>query len=95
MSNTKKILTLNCEQASRLLSENQDVYLTWAEKLALRFHLLICGSCRRYHKQLGFMRKLFGALAKKEGPDSSPLNLSDEKQEKIRQTLAKNTDSEK
>ena len=95
ISNIKNILTLNCEEASRLLSENQDVYLTWDEQLALRLHLLICRSCRRYNKQLGFIRSLFQAHVNKEDSDFPELKISDEKQDEIKQTLNKNTDFEK
>ncbi len=47
---------LKCRQACRLLSEAQDRRLTRRERLALAYHLLICVHCRRYRKQLAFLR---------------------------------------
>ncbi|MFH6974417.1 zf-HC2 domain-containing protein [Neisseria sp. 23W00296] len=47
---------LKCRQACRLLSEAQDRRLTRRERLALAYHLFICVHCRRYRKQLAFLR---------------------------------------
>ena len=87
MSNIKKILTLNCEQASRLLSNQQDTSLRRTEQWALKLHLLLCRSCRRYKDQLRSVRKIFSALRTK--PDSAPpeLRISDEKRDDIKKTL--------
>ncbi len=52
------LLTLTCDQASRLLSESQEIPLNFTQRAALRFHLWICRSCRRYRRQLHFLRKL-------------------------------------
>lgn len=51
------VLTLTCDDSSRLLSDAMDRDLTRFEKLALRMHNLSCKSCKRFTKQLGFLRK--------------------------------------
>ncbi len=51
----KKVLTLRCHESSQLLSEAADGELSFVDKIALRGHLLVCGSCRKYQNQ---MRKL-------------------------------------
>lgn len=38
----------NCKAASRLLSQANDRRLTFGERLRLKFHLLICRSCRHF-----------------------------------------------
>ncbi|MEE2604259.1 MAG: zf-HC2 domain-containing protein [Pseudomonadota bacterium] len=39
--------------------------LSWRERLALRLHLLMCGHCRRYVRQMG---ALLGFLPRQEAP---------------------------
>lgn len=48
---------LSCKQASKLLSQSLDRKLSWKERLALRFHLLLCDMCTRFAKQLQVMQK--------------------------------------
>jgi predicted anti-sigma-YlaC factor YlaD len=89
ISNIKQILTMNCEQAARLLSNQQDAELTRSERWALKLHLLICRSCRRYQGQLGFMRKLFGILGGKGDTVPPELRISEDKRDEINKTLRK------
>lgn len=49
---------LNCKETTHLISEAQDRPLSFAEKTALRTHLLICVGCRRYREQTAFLRAL-------------------------------------
>ncbi|APW62500.1 zf-HC2 domain-containing protein [Paludisphaera borealis] len=51
-----RILTLHCETASELASQEMDEPLGFADHLALRAHILICRSCRRFQRQLLWMR---------------------------------------
>ncbi len=51
------ILTLNCEQSSRLVSDALDRDLSWSERLAVRSHHLCCRSCRRLAKQIAFITR--------------------------------------
>ena len=48
----KLILTLNCQQSSRLISDSLDRERGWAEKLAVRGHHRGCRSCRKVREQL-------------------------------------------
>ena len=47
----KWILTLRCEEASRLMSDAQDRKLRWFEWLALKGHLLACRVCPAVNRQ--------------------------------------------
>ena len=47
----------NCKEISGLLSDEMDRTLTWRERLAVRFHLLLCIRCSRFEKHIHFLRK--------------------------------------
>ena len=47
---------LKCREACKLLSETQDRNLAPRERLSLKLHLFACIHCRRYRKQLAFLR---------------------------------------
>ena len=46
-----------CKEASRLISQAQDQELGYADRIALRLHLTICGACANFRKQLDFLRE--------------------------------------
>ena len=51
-----RILTLRCEEASMLTSYELEERLSLANRMALRGHLLVCGSCRTLRHHLQFLR---------------------------------------
>jgi hypothetical protein len=52
----RESLSPNCREASRLQSQALDRALTPLQRFGLRVHLLLCKWCRRYGKQLRFLR---------------------------------------
>lgn len=46
----------SCREISVLLSQAQERRLDFAERLALRLHLLLCDGCRNFRRQLAFIR---------------------------------------
>jgi hypothetical protein len=62
LKNIIHILTLTCDQAARYMSESQETSLNSIERKALFFHLLICRFCRKYRRQLKFLRSLMTKL---------------------------------
>ncbi len=46
----------SCRQISRLQSAATPQPLSLGQRIGLKFHLLVCGWCRRYGKQVGFLR---------------------------------------
>ncbi|MGC0150956.1 zf-HC2 domain-containing protein [Chromobacterium vaccinii] len=50
-------MKLSCRAASRLISAGMDRPLTVAEHLKLRMHLLLCGNCRQFSRQLDLLRQ--------------------------------------
>lgn len=60
---------LDCKHAARLLSQQQDRRLTPRERLQLRLHLMICPHCRRYGKQMDFIRDNVREWAKRQNEE--------------------------
>ena len=56
-------MMLSCKEASRLVSQGLDRRLGFAERLALRLHLLICDGCTNFSRQVAFLRKAMARLA--------------------------------
>ncbi len=83
--NVWRILTMHCDEASRLSSESLDHDLTAADSLACRLHLLICGSCRRHRRDILALRRL--ARRNSESVEHPTAALSDEVRERIKQSL--------
>ena len=79
-------LSPGCRMATRLQSEALDHKFPFRQRLGLRIHLLLCKWCRRYGKQINFLRG-----AAHEHPDEMaepvPQKLSDEARERIKLRL--------
>jgi len=80
LKNIVLILTMRCDEASRLISHSQEAPLIGVEKYALTFHLLICRMCRKYKKQLKLMREFLSRLQKPGLYDESSSSPLDEEQ---------------
>lgn len=82
-------LSPDCQAAARWQSEALDRKLPWRRRLGLRVHLALCKWCRRYGKQIAFVRD-----AAHSHPDqmaeSAPQRLSAQAREQIRQKLRAN-----
>jgi hypothetical protein len=49
---------MTCKQVAGLLSEGREHELSWTQRWMIRFHLLMCVSCRRFSKQLEFIHRV-------------------------------------
>ena len=47
---------ISCQQASRLLSQRQDMPLPLGQRLKLRVHLSVCDACRNVSRQFDTLR---------------------------------------
>lgn len=79
-------LSPNCREATRLQSEALDRPLGLGQRIGLRIHLVLCKWCRRYGKQIGFLRS---AAHRHEEHESSlpPQSLRPEARERIKRRL--------
>ena len=53
---------MNCKQASQVISQSLDRKLSLRERLALKFHLVICKACKQFNQQLIALRSTFNRL---------------------------------
>jgi len=51
-----KMLRLSCQQASRLLSQQQDEPLPFGKRMRLRLHLMYCDACTNVSRQFDTLR---------------------------------------
>jgi hypothetical protein len=79
-------LSPSCKKAVRLQSEALDRELPFRQRLGLRIHLALCKWCRRYGRQITFLRD-----ATQGHPDKLAVSsgLSAEAKERIAQSLRK------
>ena len=79
-------LSPNCREATRLQSEALDRPLGLGQRIGLRIHLVLCKWCRRYGKQIGFLRSAAHRLEKHE-QCLPPQSLPPEARERINRRL--------
>ncbi len=82
---------LDCKHASQLISKSLDRQLSWRERFAIRFHLLLCKYCKRFSQQLITMRKALKRMSQtiENDPD---IRLSDESKSRIAQSIESTSD---
>ena len=81
-----RTISPKCREASRLQSEALDHALSPLQRLGLRLHLVLCKWCRRYGKQLGFLRQAAHEHQDKVA-EAAPQTLSPEARERLRRAL--------
>jgi predicted anti-sigma-YlaC factor YlaD len=75
----------SCREAVRLANAGFDRHLSVRERTELRLHLLMCGACRAYGRQVATLERLIRTHARVDaGPDEG---LSPEARERIRRAL--------
>jgi len=79
-------LSPSCKQATRLQSDALDRKLPFPQRFGLQLHLLLCKWCRRYGKQIRFLRDAAHEHTD-ELADPVPQKLSAEARERIKQKL--------
>ncbi len=77
---------MNCRDTSQLLSEQLEHPLKLSSRCALRLHLWMCVSCRRFARQLQTIDVGLKHLARAEAAET-PSDLSPQARERIRQVL--------
>src|SRR5262245_33799248 len=81
-----RTLLPTCRDVSRLQSQALDRSLSGPERFGLRLHMLLCKRCRRYGKQIRFLRE-----AVQEHPeqvtDAAPQTLSPAARERLKRSL--------
>lgn len=57
VKNPLRIILPNCGDVSRLQSTALDRQLPFSKRVGMRLHLLVCSWCRRYGRQVRFLRE--------------------------------------
>lgn len=82
-----KLVSLGCEEASRLASAAQDRPLVWHERWALRLHGFTCRNCRLLVRQLETLRAVLTRLPDSLRKSEALPRLSAERKLRIKQLL--------
>lgn len=78
---------ISCEETRRLLSDSQDRRLSSWEWISLRVHLLACGVCPLFGKQLRLIRAAFARMKRAEDFPLPEEHLSEEASARIQKDL--------
>jgi len=81
---------LSCKEVSYLVSKAIDVSLTWQERWSMRLHLLFCKLCRRYVRDLRFLRR---ALIRRREDEAKHLTTDAKLSAKARKRIQRALDS--
>ena len=72
---------MNCEQATRLLSDAQERELSLKERASLKIHVLMCSGCNNFSRQMQLLHDFSrvyirsdGEVSTKQGRDSNALD---------------------
>src|SRR6185369_1475809 len=76
----------SCRQVSRLQSAATLQPLSLGQRIGLKFHLLVCSWCRRYGRQISFLRGAVQALREKVA-ESEPQFLANDARERLKKSL--------
>ena len=80
--------TINCNEASRLVSETRDRELPLRQRMQLRFHLTLCKMCNVYSRQIDMLGEVSRRANMFVLQASLPLALSANAKERIKQKLS-------
>ena len=75
-----------CQRVGRLQSAGLDQPQSFSKRLGLRLHLLVCKWCRRYGRQICFLREAAHQHSD-ELTQATPASLSSEARERLRRSL--------
>jgi len=76
----------SCERISQLASEELERELSFSERWAMRFHFLMCDSCKFYYQNLLKLHETFNLKRKEMIEDAT---LPEDKRHAIHQLLQK------
>ena len=81
------IVSLSCDESSRLISDRLDRTLSRSERIALRCHLVLCRHCRRFGRNMHLLRNLLRHKAERDlTTQDTPSGLTPDAQARIRKT---------
>lgn len=82
-----RVFMPTCRDVSRLQSDALDQPLSPPRRIGLRLHLLACKWCRRYGRQIRFLRRAANERSEQLA-EAAPRTLSPEARERLKRTLS-------
>lgn len=84
---------LTCKEVTHLVSESLDRELPFPKRVGVRLHLAMCKFCRRYRRQMLFLRKACRDFQPKLEREEIPpfANLPPEVRERIQEAIESDT----
>jgi hypothetical protein len=61
---------LDCKEVSRLISQGLDQNMPVPERARLRYHFVICQTCRTVEEQMKFLRQAVKKMDQQPPPDA-------------------------
>jgi len=84
---TKNKLMITCKESTYLVSKKQQDKLSFAEKMQLQFHLMVCSYCRRFANQIALITKGIIRLRANIEQQNTSITLSSEQKDKMKEAL--------
>jgi hypothetical protein len=63
-------VSLDCKEVSRLISQGLDQNMPVPERARLRYHFVICQTCRTVEEQMKFLRQAVKKMDQQPPPDA-------------------------
>jgi hypothetical protein len=76
-----------CDEVSQKISRGMDAPQSLGTRLAIRFHLWMCGHCSHAHRQLHLLRKISRQENEEDCTPDLPVNLSPAARQRIKEKL--------
>ena len=80
-----RVPTYTCKEVAQTLAEARERRLSLLERISLRIHLLLCGPCENYGKQMKFLDRVGRSAVEKTAPPGAGLDA--DARERIRGKL--------
>lgn len=80
-------MMINCNKATKLVSESQERPLTFGERFSLKFHLLMCSICAQFQKTVDLLGLQASEYGTEELDADDSACLSDDAKQRIQRAL--------
>ncbi|TRX66160.1 zf-HC2 domain-containing protein [Carboxylicivirga sp. M1479] len=79
---------ITCKEATYLISKREQDVLSFAERLQLKFHLMMCKYCRRFAEQVHFLNDAILKMKQKVEDQEDGIQLSKQSKDLLRSKIA-------
>ena len=76
-----------CKDVTEKISLSMDASLPLLQRMAIRFHLMMCRYCSRFHRQLTALREICSRIESEPMPECDPPGLSHKTKKQLKAKL--------